>query len=178
MSFGFTNIKSEVTRAIREANLTRERIIFAAAGNEGQNEPERFPASDPAVISVGGTDHRGGFIYKPQKPVFKSPLIYGTLAKVSFGDEERSGSSYATPIMAGILATVMQYACYISDTGLRKALERKDFVDGLLYEISTSSWEGDNSTLRYLEPFTFFKRSKQARATKLLYVLHELPKMD
>ncbi|KAJ5466014.1 Subtilisin-like protein [Penicillium desertorum] len=104
-----------IRNAIMEA-YAKDVIIFAAAHNEGNNEPVAFPASMDEVICVGSTDGRGNRSSfspegcQPWKMVrtlgeglvcFQPRSEANTLIR-------KSGTSFATPIAAGIAAFVLQ----------------------------------------------------------------------
>lgn len=125
MSFGFDGegyvdgqpvISNAISNALRCKN--QRVLFFAAAANEGGNQPEMFPANHPGVISVRGTDDRGWL----QR--FNPPKGYAGLdcvmtlgqdvpgAGLSGGPPEvvKSGTSVSTSIAAGIAAMAMGYA--------------------------------------------------------------------
>lgn len=181
MSLGFKDTKRAVVEAMKKATEKRERIFFAASGNEGGNEPERFPANHEGAISVRGTDHHGVFVYDSPPQVADSGSIrFGTLAKdvpCECGDlvpRTRSGCSIATPILAGILATVMQYVYHLRRPDLHEALRRKDFILQVMFDIC--DFERENR--RFVAPWLFFERDEKGRATLIENALHKLPRIS
>lgn len=67
MSFGFESrvdaIANVIHRVVGDRGHERRDIIFfAAAHNDGLNSNEMYPASDPHVISVRGTNYEGAFV--------------------------------------------------------------------------------------------------------------------
>lgn len=119
MSFGFRQESPPIREAIGRAFLDRNSsiVFFAAAANNGANERELFPAYLHPVISVRGTDNQGAFVNAydpPPVPMNEGLPLYGTLGEnVPYtSTETSSGCSVATPIMAGMVAMVMQWvAC-------------------------------------------------------------------
>ncbi|KXX82219.1 Major intracellular serine protease [Madurella mycetomatis] len=115
MSFGFEKDINIIQKAIIEAeSKTGNKIVFfAAANNSGQDELERFPARSESVISVRGTDYRGGIVapYNPPNWPYKPRDQFCTLAKdVPCGFfAPKSGCSVATVIMAAIAAAVIGF---------------------------------------------------------------------
>ncbi|EEU40755.1 uncharacterized protein NECHADRAFT_99144 [Fusarium vanettenii 77-13-4] len=118
MSFGFSDEVKLIKDAIVEAErLKGDKILFfAAASNDGLNEPEMFPAFFESVISARGTKHDGEFIqqYNPKSWGHKSGIQYGTLARdVPYGwpasMPTKSGCSVATPILAAIAAMLISF---------------------------------------------------------------------
>jgi hypothetical protein len=122
LSFGFRKridcIEQAITQAKNKSGISP--IFLAAAANEGSNTGEMFPASLDVVISVRGTDASGKFEsrYDPDTESDNtSQRLYGTLGKQVFCgwpedpaklDMWMSGCSVATPILAAIVALILQ----------------------------------------------------------------------
>lgn len=117
MSFGFTSVEANIHSAISRA-YKKKIIVFAAASN-GNSESISFPASSPHVICISSADGYGN------NSIFNPPLKEGKdnfsvlgeavesfwPASLGHGPTARkSGTSYATPIAAGIAALVLQFA--------------------------------------------------------------------
>ncbi|RSL66887.1 hypothetical protein CEP51_012729 [Fusarium floridanum] len=118
MSFGFSEEIELIRDAIVQAEiLKRNKILFfAAANNDGLNEPEMFPAFFESVISARGTECDGEFIqrYNPKSWSHKSGIQYGTLARdVPYNwptrNPTKSGCSVSTPILAAIAAILISF---------------------------------------------------------------------
>ncbi|KAK6359284.1 hypothetical protein TWF696_000446 [Orbilia brochopaga] len=120
MSFGFNNRVPAIELAIVGAGQATARspaVFLAAAANNGANSRELFPAYLHPVISVRGTDSYGTFVgaYSPPPVSMNEGLpMYGTLGEnVPYAaGETSSGCSVATPIMAGMIALIMQWMAY------------------------------------------------------------------
>ena len=117
MSFGV--IKELDISTADEMNKLIERlsqlgvILVASAGNYGDNKPILFPASHHCVISVGA-------LHKYSKPAPANPSrdvgVYAPGANIAApvvgvpdGVEMDSGSSCATPAIAGLVALKIQF---------------------------------------------------------------------
>ncbi|UTM59060.1 PatA/PatG family cyanobactin maturation protease [Photobacterium sp. CCB-ST2H9] len=87
-------------------------LVVAAVGNEGQNT-ESIPASLDSVLAVGACDREGIpaiFNNHGQRLVKKMLLAPGVLMPVATPDNQItsvSGSSFATPIVSGICALLI-----------------------------------------------------------------------
>ncbi|KAK1242370.1 hypothetical protein MKX07_000356 [Trichoderma sp. CBMAI-0711] len=187
MSFGFPFKVREIENAIADANRGRrdagqcEVVFFAAANNDGANSEELFPASHETVISVRGTDHTGAFVNKfspKPRPQKAGGLLYGTLGQnvpYNIGDAavQASGCSVATPIMASIVAAIMQYVKYTGSLGeeTRARLQTREGVVQLLEHISEKEDAGNR---RYVAPWMFFRWHDTERVAAIVYALSKL----
>ncbi|KAI9869217.1 MAG: hypothetical protein M1813_000005 [Trichoglossum hirsutum] len=128
MSFGFSeepevDDENVISNAIAQALAKRNQriLFFAAAANDGGNQIEMFPARHPSVFSIRATDHQGTFLTLNPPPDFSGVDVLGTLGgdvpaaalscqRIDSGEVCKTGTSAATPIAAGIAATVLGYA--------------------------------------------------------------------
>ncbi|KAK4169925.1 hypothetical protein QBC43DRAFT_306849 [Cladorrhinum sp. PSN259] len=131
MSFGFdeeifVNGEPAISNAISEALKVRNQriIFFAAAANEGGNQPEMFPAKHPYVISMRGTDDKGWLQRFNPPPDYDGASCFMTLGqdvpgaaldRNGGGEVCKSGTSVSTPIAAGIAAMLLGYARLYED---------------------------------------------------------------
>lgn len=123
-------LSNAITQALARRN---QRILFfAAAANDGGNQIEMFPARHPSVFSIRATDHQGAFLTLNPPPDFSGVDVFGTLGRevpaaplssqrTDTGEVCMTGTSAATPIAAGIAATILGYA--------RLRLEKETKVD-------------------------------------------------
>jgi hypothetical protein len=127
MSFGFSGTVKPIKKAISDAVYQRDEalLLFAAACNNGKNCVDTFPASNPLVISIRATNHNGEFLdYNPFSDPAKDGRYFGTLGdnvvsawrvEDATGSRMRcqSGTSVATPIAAGIAASMLEYIRHV-----------------------------------------------------------------
>ncbi|KFZ13581.1 hypothetical protein V502_06536 [Pseudogymnoascus sp. VKM F-4520 (FW-2644)] len=115
MSFGFNNLTQKldcIKRAILHAH-SNETVLFAAARNNGGVKGIAYPASQTEVICINSTDGEGN--PSPFNPSSKEDKNFSTLGEAVLSSWPRSvqqrmtGTSFATPIAAGIAAVTMDY---------------------------------------------------------------------
>lgn len=169
ISFGFphtTGRLDPIRRAILKANAA-DVLIFAAASNKGGNEPIAFPACMDEVISVGSTDGLGNkSSFTPNPKHGKLLCAVGECIESSWPpvllseDNEdlprKSGTSFATPIAAGVAAMVLDYMWAFKDSKGFKSLVPKLLTRrGMLAVFKTHMVESYGS-YDYLVPWRLF----------------------
>ncbi|KAK1763247.1 hypothetical protein QBC33DRAFT_480070 [Phialemonium atrogriseum] len=119
MSFGMKKEVPVVAEAISHA-LHRGKLIFAAAANEGGLQPRAYPASHPGVICIHASDGYGTpATFNPNPEVVGDNFsTVGTGIESEWNGQAvfKSGTSFATPVAAGIAANILEFA----HTRLRK----------------------------------------------------------
>lgn len=131
MSFGLDHEipvggKRVISNAISDALRTRDQqiLFFAAAANEGVNQPEMFPANHPHVISIRRTDDKGWLQrFNPPKGyaglncfmTLGQDVPGAGLSRDGGNEVYKSGTSVSTPIAAGIAAILLSYARLCAD---------------------------------------------------------------
>ncbi|KAI0376371.1 hypothetical protein F5Y04DRAFT_266649 [Hypomontagnella monticulosa] len=172
ISFGFpytTRHVDHIRRAILEANAA-DVLIFASASNKGGNQPVAFPARMDEVICVGSTDGKGAIsnftpnLHCPDLHCYKRLCALGEriesswppkLLKGGAGLPRKSGTSFASPIAAGVAAIVLDYMWEFKDHveykhHIPKLLTRRGML--LVFELMVEKY----STYDYLVPWKLF----------------------
>ena len=113
MSFGFENQNNAINDAIERA-FKADKLMFAAASNEGGNKGRSRPGRNPKVICIHACDGKGNKGDMSPSPV-KSKVNFTTLgvAVQSRWKKQtvyKSGTSFATPVAAAIAADVLEFA--------------------------------------------------------------------
>lgn len=118
MSFGTHEHINAIETAIKYASgkSARPKLFFALASNYGLNEPRTFPATDSRVICVHALDGKGS-LDSTNPPRLTAEANYGTLGLGVHlhwrgEDKYRTGTSYATPILAAIIANLLDWLGY------------------------------------------------------------------
>jgi len=138
-----------ISNAISDALSHRNQnlLIFAAASNLGGSKHELFPAKHQTVFSIRGTNTKGKHEeFNPCLPELEEGEVFGTLGvevpasnrgKLAPQYINRSGTSVATAVAAGIAAIVVGYI------NIHDAKESWDNIrmfkgfQNLLYKLST-----------------------------------------
>lgn len=99
---------TQLQRAVRSA-INANIVVVAAAGNAGKSPLVGYPASEPGVIAVGGSDQRGNHaaisVTGPEIDVVAPAVdIYST--GLNGGYRVGTGTSDATAIVAGAAALI------------------------------------------------------------------------
>lgn len=175
--------------AIRKAS--DKAILFAAASNNGRNGKRTFPASyDPHVICVNASTGDGvhnGISPDPVKDTYNF-MTLGVGVEMMVKDMDnakrgkprqqntpayqkvyRSGTSFATPIAAGIAATVLDIAMRVEAVSGRteRELRSPSGMRQFLRKMAASSPEVNYGTgSYYLAPWTFWEENWQADEVK------------
>ncbi|KAH8892453.1 subtilisin-like protein [Thozetella sp. PMI_491] len=167
LSFGSSSHLNAIEDAIKLAQRDRERLIFASASNKGLNDKRAYPARDPRVFCVHALDGNGG-----RGPInirrLEGEYNYGTLGrgiKLSFkGEAEwRSGTSYATPILAAFTANLIDWLGYHAATNPKRLKkEQYEFLKGTngIRFIFQNDMFPREEKLRYITPWHLFKSNE------------------
>ncbi|KAH7218860.1 hypothetical protein DER44DRAFT_846810 [Fusarium oxysporum] len=113
MSFGFYDRNNEINAAIDRA-LGAGKLLFAAASNEGGNRGRSRPARSSNVFCIHACDGKGNKGSMNPNPERNSDnfTALGVAVESKWKGETvyKSGTSFATPIAAGIAANVLEFA--------------------------------------------------------------------
>ena len=114
--------KSVLLTGLVRAMTTRGFLLVAAVGNDGPTAPPLYPASYPDVVGVTGVDGKRRVLpeaCRGEQVDFAAAGADFKAAAVGGGFEEIRGTSFATPIVAGLLARSLQAP---DPAGAREAL--------------------------------------------------------
>ena len=167
MSFGFPFLDEYldgIQTAINEAFVSKI-LMFAAAKNDGANSGIAYPANQDQVICVNSTDGQGNpSKYNPSPVIGRNLSVLGEDVLSSWplhfriGMQRKSGTSYATPIAAGIAAVVLDYARQKMQPNDRYAISKLRTPKGMQAVLSLMC--KDRGGYRYLAPWEFFNEDK------------------
>ncbi|WYZ36240.1 hypothetical protein EsH8_XI_000123 [Colletotrichum jinshuiense] len=115
MSFGCNYYDGDIAKAVSLCLKPRDippPLLFAAAGNYGLNNRRAFPSSERNVICVYALDGKGGpNTINPPRHNEPNFATLGCGIELNWGSSatHKSGTSYATPIMAAIVANYLDW---------------------------------------------------------------------
>ncbi|RDL37961.1 uncharacterized protein BP5553_05394 [Venustampulla echinocandica] len=173
MSFGFMEPCEPIRQEIQLAH-SADIIMFAAGHNDGGNRPIAFPANSANVIAIGATNSHG-----------KDSGFGPFMGIISLG-KSKSGTSFATPIAAGIAALTMDYVSYLKDPEfyplppkaktedeVKEVLEDRQVVaariktlEGMTAALRRLSV--DSNSYQYLSPWTLFDLRQRDEVPSIL----------
>lgn len=155
MSFGFPSRAIDGYAELEAALLNAYRshiLLFAAASNSGGRLGRAFPARDPNVIAVHSSDTYGNrSSFSPTASAESVNLstvgegidsawpvhLCDEVENPSF-ETVKSGTSYATPIVAGIAGFLLLYT-RVNLPNVADILKRRDKMEKLLKRVA---WKG------------------------------------
>ncbi len=111
VNISLVGAKSLLLTGLVRAMTTRGFLLVAAVGNDGPSAPPLFPASYPDVIGVTGVDADRRVLpeaCRGEQVDFAAAGAGFSAAAVGGGFEPIRGTSFATPIVAGLLARSLQ----------------------------------------------------------------------
>ena len=121
MSFGFEDKNEAIDDAIEKA-FKADKLMFAAASNEGGNKGRSRPSRSSNVICIHACDGKGNKGDMSPSPVKKKDnfTTLGVAVKSRWKKKTvyKSGTSFATPVAAAIAADVLEFAnfkCKLSE---------------------------------------------------------------
>lgn len=124
MSYGGPNATTATKQAYQEA-YDYGLVMVAATGNSGASTPIGYPAAYDTTIAVGATDRSDNIARFSQRGETIDLVAPGYLvpsAKVGGGTTRMSGTSMATPHVAGAVASILEVAPNLSVEEVRSVL--------------------------------------------------------
>ncbi len=127
MSLGGSSASNAVRSAVEYA-IDNNVVVVAATGNDGAGRPVNFPASIADVIAVGATDSLNRLAFfsctgSPIDLVAPGVSVFSTIPPNDTSDEltgGNDGTSFASPIVAGVAALIRAVAPAISPAQVAK----------------------------------------------------------
>ena len=168
MSFGLEEEHGGMQKAIIEA-YSKNILMFAAASNEGGNRIVTYPARKEQVICIYATDGKGEPYRSNPTPIGNS-YRFATLGegvksawpkglkKGAAPEQRMTGTSFATPIAAGIAACLLEFAIVHgmpdnSYSSLRTRQGMQAVFGKLLVDV--------RKELHYIHPWRLFSESRE-----------------
>lgn len=107
VNISLVGAKSILLTGIVRAMSRRGHLLVAAVGNDGPSAPPLFPAAYPEVVGVTGVDSGRRVLPEAGRGEHVDFAALGAgvrAAQVGGGFGEQRGTSFATPVVAGLLA--------------------------------------------------------------------------
>lgn len=128
MSFAFPDNQPAIKKAIENAENDGS-VFFAAASNYGGNTSRLFPAKLDKVLCIHASDGHGNKSGMDPSPKMYSENIstLGVAIPSIWKDGVYlSGTSYSTPVAAGIAANVLRFVQHVADAGMLTQEQRNE----------------------------------------------------
>jgi subtilisin family serine protease len=111
VNISLVGAKSVLLTGLVRAMTQRGFLLVAAVGNDGPTAPPLFPAAYPDVVGVTGVDAKRRVLPEACRGEQVDFAAWGaefSAAAIGGGYEELRGTSFATPIVAALLALSLQ----------------------------------------------------------------------
>ena len=138
MSLGASNSNDQLEKAIQYASL-KGSVVFAAAGNSGENTEILYPARYKNVISIGAIDEnlsRTSFTCSGEDLDFLSPGHNIFSIAPNSGYAIMSGTSMSNPFAVGCAALLLSHNRQHKKFSLRSAQDYIDVLSKVCIDIS------------------------------------------
>jgi subtilisin family serine protease len=168
MSFGLLKDQTDMRKAVLEAHA-KSILMFAAASNKGGNFNVTYPAKYGEAICIFSTDGLGSdSIYNPTQMggsgYHLATLGEGVksawpidLQEGSNFERRMSGTSFATPIAAGVAACVLEFTLMNQkDNNLYEKLHRRDQMK----EVFAQRLADNRNGWHYIRPWKLFDKER------------------
>ena len=83
-------------------------VVVAAAGNGGPAAPPAYPAAYPSVVAVTAVDAAGAIYTYANRGDYITFSALGVDVRTPISTSKLSGTSYAAPVVAGLVARRMR----------------------------------------------------------------------
>lgn len=140
-------------------------VVICSTADEGNNNPEIFPAKYPATVSIAPCNHQG-------KPTSWSTvkgakwLLQGenmapsntTSSSYISSQEAVSGSSVATAVASGLASLIL--ACHRLANG-KEASHKSGIVESCFREMTGTIESTEDPSTKYIKPWLLFPQEKK-----------------
>lgn len=176
MSFGRDLTSTSIHQAIKDSQRMTSAtghtpLLFAAASNHGLLKAPSFPASDANVICVYALDGEGFDVHRLNPPTDPFKPNFGTLghaidlkwsekdtANKTYVQQYKSGTSYATPILAATTANYLAWLdCHATSLGTNKHKHAREseWIIKVFRECMATKQES-KSDMMFVAPWNFY----------------------
>jgi hypothetical protein len=168
MSFGLSKDQPEIKAAVLAAHLENI-LMFAAASNNGGNFPVTYPAKYGEVICIFSTDGFGkNSDYNPTQ-MDNAGYHFATIGEGvksawpvhlqdgSKPERRMTGTSFATPVAAGVAACLLEFALMkqMREDFYKRLRHQQRMQDVLAKELAIPAYG-----LHYIHPWNLFKADR------------------
>lgn len=177
LSLGFDQVDPGIADAVKHAH-GQDVVMLAAASNPGGNKSMAFPANiHHSVLAINSTDGEGNpSTFNPTDlPGNENFSVLGFAVESAWPkslggglNQRKAGTSFATPIAAGISAVLLKYAMVMPETFSSRKMPSgrsgtPDKIRAMLLAIADR-----RAQYAYLAPVKFFNERSEIYARESL----------